>query len=287
VEFEGNFLNAFLLTLGAGLATGVGAVIAFFADRRSPWLLSFGLGFSAGVMIYVSFMEILPQSLESISQSTEGFTANLIRLAAFAGGLLFTAVIDRLVPDTVNPHEIRTEHDIDILHKKNADKNDINEKLVLKNDPNLARAGIFTAFAIALHNFPEGFATFTAALSDPVLGVTIAAAIALHNIPEGIAISVPIFYATGKRIKAFMYALLSGLAEPVGALIGWLILRQFMNDMTFGIVFAGVAGIMIYISIDELLPAARKYGKEHVAISGVIAGMIIMAVGLDIMDNFF
>ncbi len=281
--FDGNFLNAFLLTLGAGLATGFGAVIAFFADRRSPALLSFGLGFSAGVMIYVSFMEILPYSLESISLSTAGLTADFIRLAAFAGGMLFTALIDRMVPENLNPHETRTEHDINVLHKKNSDRADIKEI----NDSNLARAGIFTAFAIAIHNFPEGFATFTAALSDPVLGITIAAAIALHNIPEGIAISVPIFYATGDRMKAFMYALLSGLVEPAGAIIGWLILRPFINDMIFGIIFAGIAGIMIYISIDELLPAAKKYGKEHTAITGVITGMIIMALGLDIMEHFF
>jgi ZIP family zinc transporter len=140
--------------------------------------------------------------------------------------------------------------------------------------------GLFTALAIAIHNFPEGLATFTSALKDPYMGLSIAVAIAIHNIPEGIAVSVPVFYATKNRNKAFLYSFLSGLAEPLGALIGYLILLQFFSELVFGIVFAMVAGIMVFISLDELLPTAEKYGEHHLAMYGVISGMIVMALSL-------
>ena len=139
---------------------------------------------------------------------------------------------------------------------------------------------VLTALAIAVHNFPEGLATFVSALQDPSIAIPIVAAIAIHNIPEGIAVSVPIYQATGSRKKAFVYSFVSGLAEPVGALIGWLILMPVMNDVVFGIIFAGVAGIMVFISVDELLPAAREYGEHHISIYGLIAGMMVMAVSL-------
>lgn len=140
--------------------------------------------------------------------------------------------------------------------------------------------GLFSALAIAIHNFPEGLATFMGALTDPTLGVSIAVAIAIHNIPEGIAVSVPIYYATKNRKKAFWLSFLSGLAEPVGAILGFFILRNFFNESTFGVIFAGVAGIMVYISLDELLPTAEEYGEHHVAIGGLIAGMAVMATSL-------
>ena len=140
--------------------------------------------------------------------------------------------------------------------------------------------GLFSALAIAIHNFPEGLATFTAALTDPALGISIAVAIAIHNIPEGVAVSVPIYYATKSRSKAFWISLLSGLAEPVGAIIGFVILRPFLNETILGVIFGAVAGIMVYISLDELLPTASQYGKHHIAIGGLIAGMAIMAVSL-------
>jgi ZIP family zinc transporter len=142
------------------------------------------------------------------------------------------------------------------------------------------RMGVFTALAIAIHNFPEGLATFTAAISDPKLGIPIAVAIAIHNIPEGIAVAVPIFYATGSKMKAFKLSFLSGLSEPVGALVGYLILYRWLNDTVFGIIFASVAGIMVYISLDELLPSAREYGEHHLSIYGMVAGMAVMAISL-------
>ena len=172
-----------------------------------------------------------------------------------------------LIPSAENCHEVHKIEDMDDVQKA--------EKF-----RKLYRMGMFTALAIAIHNFPEGLATFASALSDPSLGIAIAVAIAIHNIPEGIAVSIPIFYATGSRKKAFFYSFLSGLAEPVGALIGYLLLFSFFNEVVLGVLFASVAGIMVFISLDELLPAAREYGESHLSIYGLIAGMVVMAISL-------
>lgn len=261
-----NILLAFAFTLFAGLSTGIGSAIAFFARSTNTRFLSISLGFSAGVMIYVSLIEIFSKAKESLVLSlgeTQGYWATVI---AFFGGMFVIAIIDRLVPEVENPHEVRLIESTlgPEAHKKKK----------------LLRMGLFSALAIAIHNFPEGLATFTATLKDPTLGVAIAVAIAVHNIPEGIAVSVPVYYATGDKRKAFRLSFLSGLAEPAGALIGFLILMPFFNDVIFGVLFASVAGIMVFISVDELLPAAREYGKAHLSIYGLIAGMIIMAVSL-------
>ena len=175
-------------------------------------------------------------------------------------------MIDKAIPGTSNPHEVHTVEEMD--GKSESHK------------ANLMRMGLFTALAIAIHNFPEGLATFTAALSDPSLGIPIAVAIAIHNIPEGIAVAVPVFYATGSRMKAFRLSFLSGLSEPVGAIVGYLLLYRYFNDAMFGFIFASVAGIMVYISLDELLPSAREYGEHHLAIYGLLGGMAVMAVSL-------
>lgn len=260
-------LNAFLLTLLAGLSTGIGSALAFFTKKTNTRFLSVSLGFSAGVMIYVSFVEILFKASESLIRYHGEDTGWWITVGAFFGGILFIALIDRFIPSAENPHEVRRIEDMN----KPASKN------------RLMRMGLFTALAIGIHNFPEGLATFTAALNDPELGLAIAIAIAIHNIPEGIAVSVPVYYATGSRKKAFLLSFLSGLSEPVGALIGYLILMPFMNDQLFGILFASVAGIMVFISLDELLPAAREYGEHHLSIYGLLAGMAVMAFSLLIL----
>jgi ZIP family zinc transporter len=265
---EQNILFALGLTLFAGLSTGIGSIIAFFTRTTNTRFLSVSLGFSAGVMIYVSLIEIFFKAKDSLTGAlgeTEGYW---VTVAAFFGGILFIGLIDYLIPEGENPHEVRKVEDLN-----KATKN-------LSKDPRLMKMGLFTALAIAIHNFPEGLATFTAALDDPALGIAIAVAIAVHNIPEGIAVSVPIYYATGNKKKAFMHSFLSGLAEPVGALIGYLILMPFMTPTVFGILFAGVAGIMVFISLDELLPSAREYGEHHLSIYGLIAGMAVMAVSL-------
>ena len=253
-----------MLTLGAGLATGIGSAVAFFARHTNKRLLAFSLGLSGGVVVYLSFVELFYQAREILSQTLGVREGIMATAGSFFGGILAIGIIDRLVPSVENPHEARRVEEME-RHP---------------TDPKLKRMGLMTALAIAIHNFPEGIATFTTAVDDRALGIAIAAAVAIHNIPEGIAVSIPIFYATGDRAKAFRLSMLSGLAEPVGALLAWAILMPFMSPTLMGCILAFVAGIMVFISIDELLPAAREYGEAHIAIYGVVSGMAIMAASL-------
>jgi len=265
-----NYIIAFTLTLLAGLSTSIGAVLAFFSKKKNYTVLSLGMGFSAGVMIYVSFMEILKKSEDSFIQLFGNpVTAQLATLIFFFMGIGLSAVIDRMIPDDVNPHEPKSNSDLKELKT---------EHTISTNS--LKRTGLFTALAIGIHNFPEGFATFISALDNLTLGVTIALAIAIHNIPEGMAVSLPIYHSTGDRKKAFWYATFSGFAEPIGAVLGYFLLLPLMGESTLGITFAMVAGIMIYISFDELLPAARVYGNSHTTLAGLIFGMFIMSMSL-------
>lgn len=256
---------AFLLTLLAGLSTGIGSCIAFAARKTNKKFLSVSLGFSAGVMIYVSMIEIFFKAQESLIAEMGEKTGAWVTVAAFFGGMFLIAIIDKIIPSEENLHEVKQV----VADSQNS-----------SNEKHLMRMGVFTAMAIAIHNFPEGLATFVSALQDTSIAIPIVAAIAIHNIPEGIAVSVPIYQATGSKKKAFLYSFMSGLVEPVGALIGWLILMPVMNDIVFGIIFAGVAGIMVFISVDELLPAAREYGEHHLSVYGLIGGMMVMAVSL-------
>ncbi len=268
MQFDLNtVLFAFGLTIFAGLSTGIGSAIAFFAKKSNTRFLAVALGFSAGVMIYVSMVEIFFKAKEALQGALGEKGGYWVTVAAFFGGIALIAIIDKLVPEVENPHDM-----------KKLDKVASLESTEAKNK--LMRMGLLTALAIGIHNFPEGLATFTSALKDPSLGIAIAVAIAIHNIPEGIAVSVPIYYATGDKKKAFRLSFLSGLSEPVGALIGYLILMPFMNDVVFGVLFASVAGIMVFISLDGLLPTAREYGDAHLSIYGLIAGMVVMAISL-------
>ncbi len=262
---QSEILLAFSLTALAGLATGVGSAIAFFSSRSNNNFLCASLGFSAGVMVYVSFVEILAKAKENLIAATDPIAGNWLTVTGFFAGFALIMIIDLLVPEVENPHHI---HSVEEMKKGPT------------NEKRLLRMGLFTASAIAIHNFPEGLATFAAALHDPTLGIPIAAAIAVHNIPEGISVSVPIFFATGSRKKAFWYSFLSGVSEPVGAIIGFTLLRFLFSEQVFGFVFASVAGIMVYVSLDELLPAAREYGKGHLAILGFATGMAVMALSL-------
>lgn len=265
MEFS-TVLFAFLLTLFAGLSTGIGSALSLLTKRTNTRFLSVALGFSAGVMIYVSFVEIFAKAKDALISALGEKMGTWVTVGGFFFGILLIAFIDKLIPTAENPHEVHTVEEMD--GQSEAHK------------ANLMRMGLFTALAIGIHNFPEGLATFTAALSDPNLGIPIAFAIAIHNIPEGIAVAVPIFYATGSRMKAFRLSFLSGLSEPVGALIGYALLYRFFNEAMFGFIFATVAGIMVYISLDELLPSAREYGEHHLSIYGLIAGMLVMALSL-------
>ena len=261
-------LLAFLLTLLAGLSTGIGSLIAFFAKRTNTKFLSVSLGFSAGVMIYVAFVEILEEAKILLSGEFGNIKGGWITVAGFFGGMALIALIDKLVPKKENPHEPHCLEEMDDEAKK------------AHESTSLMRLGLYTALAIGIHNFPEGIATFTAALHEASLGIAIAVAIAIHNIPEGIAVSVPIYFATGSKKKAFWYSFLSGVSEPAGAVIAYFILMPFMNDAVFGILFAGVAGIMVFIALDELLPASRRYGQAHLSLYGLLSGMAVMAVSL-------
>lgn len=290
------------LTVFAGMATGIGSAIAFFARQTNYRFLSVATGFSAGVMLYVSFVEIFIKGVDSLTEVYGDYWGHWINVASFFAGIALIGLIDRLIPLAENPHETHTQEEIAPLHNTRAPLPDFDasaddsEQAVpgthdhrVRHD-RLLRMGMFTALAIGIHNFPEGLATFLAALEDPSVGVAIAVAIALHNIPEGISVSVPIYYATGKRQRAFWYSLLSGVSEPVGAGIAYVVIRFFLGNASgvippqvMGVLFGGVAGIMVYISLDQLLPTSRAYGKGHDSLLGLLAGMALMALSLLLM----
>lgn len=293
-----NVWIAFGLTLLAGMATGIGSVIAFTAGRTNYRFLAVATGFSAGVMLYLSFAEIFPKGLESFVEHYGDSWGPWVNTASFFGGMLLIGLVDHLIPSAENPHETRSEEETMPLHDSSMLIPEFKSTVCARpavevpaihdiDHPKLMRMGVFTALAIGIHNFPEGLATFLAALKEPVLGMAIAMAIALHNIPEGISVSVPIFYATGNRKRAFLYSVLSGLAEPLGAVAAYLAIRFFLGDnagviqpQVMGMLFGGVAGIMVYISLDELLPTSRAYGKGHDSLYGLVAGMLVMALSL-------
>lgn len=281
----GNIAIAFLLTLLAGLSTGIGSLIAFLAKPTNTKFLAISLGFSAGVMIYVSMIELMDTAKTLLTENLGKVSGSWATVGGFFGGILVIALIDKLVPEAKNPHEFRDQ--TPLIQPQNQ-KNQIrptphsssyNSLPENKHSP-LFRMGVVTALVIAIHNFPEGLATFVAALQEPKIAIPIAVAIAIHNIPEGVAVAVPIYQSTGSKKKAFTWSFASGLAEPAGAVIGYLVLSQFLNDTTYGIIFAAIAGIMVFISLDELLPAAHEYDDHHLEIYGLIAGMAVMAVSL-------
>lgn len=238
-----------------------------FQKRSNSRFLCASLGFSAGVMIYLSFMEILPEGLFYLEHYFPSGRAQLVNILSFFGGILVIGMIDRFVPSQDNPHEIPNLQSL---------VDETGEDL----DPHLYRTGVLSALAIAIHNLPEGLATFTSYMADPQIGISIAVAIAIHNIPEGIAVAVPFYFATGSRKKGFVISLLSGLSEMLGAIVGLLLFSFANTDLMLGIVLASTAGIMVYISFDELLPTAERYGEHHLAIYGVLGGMAVMAVSL-------
>lgn len=257
-----NILFAFGLTIFAGLSTSVGSLFAFFPKKMNKKFLSASLGFSAGVMIYLSFIEILVGAEESLIEVYNVRQGRFITMIAFFCGMLLIYLITRFV--TIHPQKKEEAHQ--------SSRENVRSELM--------RTGILSALAIAIHNFPEGITTFIVALNDRTLGVGMAIAIAIHNIPEGIAVSVPIYYATKSKMQAFMYGFLSGLAEPLGAIVGFLFLLPILTPTLLGIIYAMIAGIMIYISFEELIPTATKYGNSNTVTAGIVAGMFIMALSL-------
>ena len=262
---------AFILTMIAGLSTGIGSLIALMAKRTNRKFLCASLGFSAGVMLYVSFMDMLPSAKEDLIHHLGMQMGTLSLILAFFGGIGIITLIDLLIPKTNNPHEAQSVEDMGKLDSST---------VLTNHNKQLHRTGIVVALTLSIHNFPEGIATFTSALNGLSVAIPITFAIAIHNIPEGIAVSVPIYHATGNKRKAFWMSFLSGLTEPLGAVIAYLFLAPFWSPTIHGIVLAAVAGIMVYISLDELLPTAEKFGEHHISISGLIVGMIVMALSL-------
>ncbi len=263
-----HILTVFLLTSLAGLATGIGGLIAFFMKKTDTKMLTLSLGFSGGVMVYISLVELLGDARGRLMGIHGDSIGAWIALAAFFGGIGLAALIDYLVPEDENPHEARGPEDI---------AGDGSGEF---SSTKVKRSGILFALAIGIHNFPEGIASFAAGLESLTLGASIALAVAVHNIPEGIAVSVPLYYGTGSRKKAMLYTFLSGLAEPVGALIAMAFLVSFLTPTLLSVLFAAVAGIMVFISFDELLPMAERWGHHHMSIIGVVAGMLLMALVL-------
>lgn len=249
-----SILRAFALTLAAGLSTGIGSSIAFLSKKENRLFLSVSLGFSAGVMIYVSMIEMFPKAQTDLSSVYGQRMGSALTVLSFFAGMALIAIPDRILP--------------------------LNETPSGTQSSSLMKTGLYTALAISIHNFPEGIATFISALREPGVAIPVAAAIAIHNIPEGIAVSVPIYQATGSRARAFFYSFLSGMAEPAGAFLGWILLQPLLAGPALGLLSAAVAGIMVFLSFDELLPSAGAHGSRNSSSCGMTAGMAVMAVSL-------
>lgn len=266
-----NFWPAFGLALFAGLSTGIGGLVAIFNKTASKRFLSVSLGFSAGVMIYISFVELFAQSLDELIKLEGKTLGTLYTNMAFFGGMGVIALIDLLVPSFENPHEL-------------PDSSFVEGELAPVDHRRILRMSVLSLIAIAIHNFPEGMATFVASLKNIELGASIAIAIAIHNIPEGIAIAVPVYMATRSRTKALGFALIAGLCEPIGALFAFTLMSSYWNDYLLGLLFAAVSGVMVFISLDQLLPHSERYGHHHYSIYGLVAGMIVMAGSLILLN---
>lgn len=259
---------ALLLSLLAGLATSVGGLLALHRKVLERPFLAASMAFAAGAMLFVSFVEIIPLGITAMLEAYDDKTARWWVYGAFFVGILLVAAIDKVLPKSLNPNEIEGKEDA----LSTGDK---------RHNKRLLRSGLLVALVLALHNFPEGMSTFFATYQDVTAGVVLAIAIAVHNIPEGIAVAAPIYAATGSRRKAFWWATLSGLAEPLGALVAFGLVSVFIPEYLFGIMFGLIAGMMVFIAIDELLPGARRYQTDkHQVVYGLLAGMVIVAASL-------
>lgn len=258
-----NIRSAFFITLIAALFTILGTLIGVYYKNKNKKFLSYALGFSGGIMLYLSFIEVLPEAREGLIQELGDMSGNAVAIIAFFFGMLLVGTVDKVLP--------------------NLEKED--PKVENGEFKCLYRMGVLSAITIGVHNFPEGIAVFFSGIKDLRLGFTMMVAIGLHNIAVGLAIGIPIYYATGSRKKALIYSSITALCAPVGALLGYSIILPFLNETVFGIIFGIVAGMMVFISLDELLPTAEEYGEHHTVIYGVISGMFVMAVSLVLMNH--
>ncbi len=264
MNIQNNFGIAFSLTMLAGLTTAIGGAVAFITKKDNLKTLSVGLGFSAGVMIFISLVDIIPSS-EKLLQANFPNSFQWLVFGGFILGIIISVLIDYFLPDHVDTEELLHPDDVELSQH---------------NHYKLKRAGFLTAIAICIHNFPEGMATFLTTTQDITLGASVAFAIAIHNIPEGIAVALPIYHVTGKKRYAMLYAALSGVTEPIGALAGMFIFGLFVPQILVGCLMAAVAGIMTYISFDTLLPLAKEYGNWHLSIIGIMSGILFIWMGL-------
>lgn len=266
--FSQPVLIAFAVCIAAAAATVIGSVFVLRANRANPRLLAFGLAFAGGAMVYVSLVEIFNKSVLAFTADYGVKTGYAYATLSFFVGVLMLAIIDRVIP---NPHEGMDEREV--LHGHGHHHGSV-------ATPNVGRVGLLAAMAITAHNFPEGLATFFATLDNPVVGLPLAMAIAIHNIPEGVSIAIPVYYATGSRAKAVGATVISALAEPIGALIGYLVLAPYLSPAVFGAVFGIIAGVMVFLAIDELMPEAKRYSQGHEAVYGMVIGMAALALSL-------
>lgn len=262
------------LTTVVGLTMGIGGILSFFINEKNKKFFSLSLSFAAGIMIYASFMAILPEGIHQL-EATIGEKAKFISLAGFFGGMIFIALIEKWVHSHGghHGHHGHSHENSDHVHKHQ------------ENGEHLSKLGLMSAIAIAIHNLPEGLAIFTAGIQDIGVAIPIALAVILHNIPLGIAIAVPIYYSTGSKKKAFLYSFLVGLCQPLGGILGYVLFAHLSTDLFFGILFTIVSGIMIFVSLDELLPSSQKDIDHHISVYGAILGMLVMAISLSIFGH--
>lgn len=276
---QSNILLAFALTIFAGLSTVIGALLIFWIKTTSNKFLSFGLGLSAGVMIYLSFFELLRESNSILIDGSDKIWSGLV-IVMFLVGMVIAGVIDLFTHNRMEACSgLECKRGGAVGSDNNCRGQGYRHGKFFLSSRTLFKTGVFTAVVIAVHNFPEGIVTFTTASVDIVFGIAIAVAIAIHNIPEGFCIALPIYFATQDKKKSIFYAFIAGLAEPFGALLTYFILRPFISNTVLGVILAAVAGIMVYISFDELLPTARRYGG-HMSLFGLTCGMALMAFSL-------
>jgi len=271
-----DILFALSLTLIAGFATGIGSLVVLFSKKTNTKFLSICLSFAAGVMLYVAFAEILLEAFEDLKDFHGDGMGYLIATVAFFAGIIIMAAIDKFIPHGDEVIEIDETATCEVKLKKYEEN----------HNKDLKRTGIMSAVAIAVHNLPEGIITFIAAVHDPAMGIAIAIAIIIHNIPEALAMAAPIYYSTGSKAKAFLISLGAGLVQPLGALIAWFFMQNIFDDIEpiFGVIFAVVAGIMVFVAIHQLLPAAHKFGKHHLVMKWLFAGMAVMALSIVVLE---
>ena len=276
-----NYLTAFILSSIAGLSTVLGGFVTFFIKGNSLKYLSFGLGLSAGVMLFISLVDLYPEACEMITQQM-GKGHLWLAIATFGLGILLAILIDYFIPDHIQAQMFTKQIGANEQHIDSTDcKEDENAVISIGK---IKRAGILTAIVVAIHNLPEGLATFTMSMQDVMLGLGIVFAISIHNIPEGMAISIPVYQATHSKRKAFLYSFLSGMAEPIGGVVGFVLIKTLFPDLCLGLLFSLVAGIMTYISLDTLLPLSRDYDTGHYSVSGIVLGLLIMGSALIILE---